>query len=416
LSNVIFSNNRAEWYGGGMYNYAPSPLLTNVTFSGNSAGIVGGGMWNEDSSPALTNVTFSGNSAIQDGGGIYNDYNSSPTLTNVTFSGNSAIQDGGGIYNLGSSSNPVIHNTIFWGNTASSLAAAQMYNYFSTPAVHDSVMQGGAPSGGSYTNILTTDPRLGTLGNYGGVTQTIPLLPGSSAINTGDDALCPATDQRGVTRPQGAHCDIGAFELVLDTTPPDTTIINKPASLDNISTPTFTFSGDDGAGSGVVSFQCRLDGGAYSTCTSPYTSPALVDGLHTFYVYAIDAFDNADASPASWSWTLDSLSPGIASIVRLDPNPVGAANLDFSVTFSGAVSGADAGDFILAKTGSLAGESVTNVSGGPVIYTVTIHTGTGAGYLRLDVPASASITSLDSDGGIGLCVNVRHFACVSSIA
>ncbi|MBE3067867.1 MAG: hypothetical protein IMZ73_10660, partial [Chloroflexi bacterium] len=48
-------------------------------------------------------------------------------------------------------------------------------------------------------------------------TQTIPLLAGSSAIDTGNDATCAGTDQRGIARPQGAHCDIGAFELV-DTT------------------------------------------------------------------------------------------------------------------------------------------------------------------------------------------------------
>jgi hypothetical protein len=47
----------------------------------------------------------------------------------------------------------------------------------------------------------------------GGYTQTIPLLPGSSAIETGNNATCAAADQRGITRPQGAHCDIGAYEV-----------------------------------------------------------------------------------------------------------------------------------------------------------------------------------------------------------
>ena len=60
--------------------------------------------------------------------------------------------------------------------------------------------------------IITTDPKLGTLGNYGGYTQTIPILAGSSAIDAADDSVAPTTDQRGVSRPQGAHADIGAFE------------------------------------------------------------------------------------------------------------------------------------------------------------------------------------------------------------
>ena len=56
-------------------------------------------------------------------------------------------------------------------------------------------------------------------------TPSLPLLPGSPAIDAGDDAVCAQTgadkvngvDQRGVTRPQGAHCDIGAFESPLVT-------------------------------------------------------------------------------------------------------------------------------------------------------------------------------------------------------
>ncbi|MCX6035825.1 MAG: right-handed parallel beta-helix repeat-containing protein [Chloroflexi bacterium] len=389
LTNVTFSGNSAGQYGGGMYNHSGSPTLTNITFSGNSATYYGGGMYNEgNSKPTLTNVTFSGNSATHyghnGGGGIYNDY-SSPTLTNVTFSGNSA-QSGGGIYNYYSS--PAIRNTILWGNTAST-AGAQIYNDNSFPVVSDSVVKDGYAGS---TNIITADPRLGTLGDYGGFTQTIPLQAGSSAIDTGNDAVCPATDQRGVSRPQGAHCDIGAFELV-DTTAPETTIIEKPANLDNDSTPTFTFSGDDGTGSGVASFICRMDGGTYADCTSPFTSPILADGLHTFYVYAIDMLGNADAyAPASHTWTLDSFSPNVASIVRANPNPTDAASVDFIVIFSDAVTDVDGSDFTII--GTTFGPSVTGVSGGPIIYTVNVNTGTGSGDLRLDVPISASITSL----------------------
>lgn len=61
-------------------------------------------------------------------------------------------------------------------------------------------------------NVPLPDLLLGALGNYGGSTQTLPLLPDSSAIDAGDDNLYPAADHRGVARPQGAHCDIGAFE------------------------------------------------------------------------------------------------------------------------------------------------------------------------------------------------------------
>ena len=63
-------------------------------------------------------------------------------------------------------------------------------------------------------SMNNTDPELGVLGNYGGPTQTIPLLMGSPAIDAGGAGGCPATDQRGVPRPFGGACDIGAFEYV----------------------------------------------------------------------------------------------------------------------------------------------------------------------------------------------------------
>jgi parallel beta-helix repeat protein len=234
LTNVTFANNSAAYDGGGMWNWNSSPTLANLTFSGNSTTGKGGGMYNVqwsspaltnvsfisnsaaygggmgnviDSSPALSNVTFSGNTATDRGGGIYDLNSSNPTLANATFNGNSA-QFGGGIYNQNTSIS-TINNTILWGNTAT-IAGAQIHSSLdSIPIVSDSVIQGGYAGG---TNIIADDPNLGTLGNYGGATPTIPLLPGSSAIDTGNDAACPATDQRGIIRPQGARCDIGAFE------------------------------------------------------------------------------------------------------------------------------------------------------------------------------------------------------------
>ncbi len=61
-------------------------------------------------------------------------------------------------------------------------------------------------------SLSSVDPQLGPLDNYGGPTPTLPLLAGSPAIDAGDSASCPATDQRGRPRPYGPACDIGAFE------------------------------------------------------------------------------------------------------------------------------------------------------------------------------------------------------------
>jgi hypothetical protein len=56
------------------------------------------------------------------------------------------------------------------------------------------------------------NPLLGPLTNNGGLTETHALQNGSPAIDAGNDARCPPTDQRGVIRPQGPRCDIGAYE------------------------------------------------------------------------------------------------------------------------------------------------------------------------------------------------------------
>ncbi len=205
LKDITFSANKATLNGAGMYNDDSSPTVTNVTFSGNTAAN-GGGVYNANSSsPTIKNTTFSGNSATSMGGGMYNATSSDPSVTNVTFNGNSASTNGGGgIFN--SSSNPMLKNVILWGDTGGEMIGG-------TPTVSYSVVQGGF----SGTGNTSAPPKLGPIGNYGGFTQTIPLLAGSSAIDAGDDnaSACHGTDQNGVARPSGSHCDIGAFELDL---------------------------------------------------------------------------------------------------------------------------------------------------------------------------------------------------------
>jgi hypothetical protein len=233
LTNVSFSGNSASWYGGGMFNEdnsnptltdvtfegntaesdsaqtaaggmhnrASSPSLKNVTFKANSANYIGGGMVNElGSSPDLVNVTFSNNSADYGGAMLNRDAGSSPTLAYVTMSNNTALGEGGAIANTG---NPVITNSILWGNTG-----GEIFNLSGTPVITHSIVQGGYTGTGN----LNQDPLLGPLQDNGGFTQTMAIGDGSPAINAAEDTDCPDTDQRGVTRPLGSHCDMGAYE------------------------------------------------------------------------------------------------------------------------------------------------------------------------------------------------------------
>ena len=223
VSNVTLSNNTAG-QGGGMYNdhtsTGSSPTLTNVTFDSNSASY-GGGLYNlVGSNATLTNVTFYNNHASPRGGAIYNN-NSTPVLTNVTFGANTAPGGGSAIYlDYG---NPIIQDSIFWG---SGLTIGN-----ESAIISDSIVQGGCPGGITCTNVLNANPLLGTLQDNGGDTPTMALGAGSPAIDAGNDATCAATDQRGISRPQGSQCDMGAYE-VQEQSGPDL-VVNTTADTDD---------------------------------------------------------------------------------------------------------------------------------------------------------------------------------------
>jgi large repetitive protein len=91
----------------------------------------------------------------------------------------------------------------------------------------------------------------------------------------------------------------------VDTLPPETSITAGPARLANTSVAAFGFvSNEFGA-----SFECRLDGAPVPGCTSPLTLLGIVDGSHTLTVRATDAALNIDATPAAFTWTVDTAAP-----------------------------------------------------------------------------------------------------------
>ncbi len=93
--------------------------------------------------------------------------------------------------------------------------------------------------------------------------------------------------------------------FIVDTADPQTAIDSGPSDLTNDRTPTFEFSSDEASST----FQCRLDGGSFSGCSSPHTTGQLADGSHTFEVRATDPAGNTDASPATWTFTVDATEP-----------------------------------------------------------------------------------------------------------
>jgi hypothetical protein len=85
------------------------------------------------------------------------------------------------------------------------------------------------------------------------------------------------------------------------TVPPNTSIVSGPEGNVGSTSASFAFSSD----APHVSFECRLDGGAFAACTSPQEYAQLSDGTHTFEVGAVDPFGNRDLTPASRTWTVD---------------------------------------------------------------------------------------------------------------
>jgi hypothetical protein len=185
--------------GGGIHNLGVLTAI-NCTLAGNSS--TGG--------PGDSASGESGGSAF--GGGIFNAGGAS--LLNVTVAGN--------VVRVGSSgaNSEALGGSISEKSGTMTLTNTILFCSIGQTNVSGTITDGGhnissdgsakfaAPS--SRNNL---DPLLAPLADNGGLTPTMALLPSSPAIDAGDDSACPPTDQRGVTRPQGLACDIGAFEL-----------------------------------------------------------------------------------------------------------------------------------------------------------------------------------------------------------
>ena len=124
------------------------------------------------------------------------------TLQHVTLNDNMS-SSGGGIY-VGNNATLKYINTIIAHSTNEDCVD---HGTIHADCTHNLVTDGSCGA------LLDDDPMLGLLANNGGPTLTHALLSGSPAIDAGHNGYCTTTDQRGVSRPQGAACDIGAFEF-----------------------------------------------------------------------------------------------------------------------------------------------------------------------------------------------------------
>jgi hypothetical protein len=253
--SVISENQAPDGYGAGIYTEDGSTAVNQSTVNADVAAKgEGGGIYAEDGRLSLNQSTIGPGDTAEDGGGLYHE-DGPAELTNTTIADNTATEDGGGMYNEGVAD---LANVSLVGNTAQSAdGGGNLYLEDYTLTMHDSLIAAGVSptSGGNCafnsksavvdsdgynaedsnqctlgrpTDVLNATLDLGPLANNGGPTQTIALGAGSQAIDAGDPNGCtdaegnPLTvDQRGVSRPQGPRCDIGAYEVVVPAaTPP----------------------------------------------------------------------------------------------------------------------------------------------------------------------------------------------------
>ncbi|MBI5567368.1 MAG: proprotein convertase P-domain-containing protein [Chloroflexi bacterium] len=230
-SNLTIKNNRSSnGGGGGVYNDSNGRLtLANVSGLLNSAGQQGGGINNRGVLTLTQGALYSNTTTLQGGSGLYNAGAASAQLTNVTLSNNAVLSSTtGAILNEGGTLNilngTISHNS--WpalARNGGTLSLANTIIANSTGGVNCSGaitslshnLGSDASCGLTATgDISNTDPLLGVLQNNGGSTPTRSLLSSSPALDTGNNTGCPAIDQRGVSRPQGSTCDIGAYEVI----------------------------------------------------------------------------------------------------------------------------------------------------------------------------------------------------------
>ena len=295
--------------------------LTDCTISGNSAGGGGGLFNNGNGTMTIADCTISGNIAnARHGGGLF-DYGTA-VLTNCTVSGNSASA-GGGLY--ADNGGLTLTGSIVAGNV-SLIPAAGPYS---------DIVSGGSSLTGSYNligiggggyfrdgvdgNIVLTSLvglGLAPLGDYGGATQTMALLPGSPAIGVGTTPSGMTADQRGLPL-DAPNPDIGAFQsqgFTLATmaggTPQSATLggdafANPLAVTINPKNPNEPVAG------GLVRFAVNASAGGAAATLSGSTATIGTDGVAQITAtpnasagtYIVTASTAGVSTPASFSLT-----------------------------------------------------------------------------------------------------------------
>jgi hypothetical protein len=261
MHNVSFTSDEAV-FGGGLFSRG-NVTAAGVTFENDATGATDqAAVYLLSGTAGFTNTTVVGSGgASSRGGGIHNS-GATLTLTSDTLSNNirGSLQTDQGAST--SVANTIIGNGFSDGDgdcVASGLANGNGGST-ATAITHDlgnNLDQDNSCNLTAEGDVPNVDPMLGPIADNGGPTRTEALQVGSPAIDAGNPATCPPTDQRGVTR--DSKCDIGAYEYVAPQTgtgdpppsaPPGSPALSTaPPSLPTASAPAVGITGASFAGS-----------------------------------------------------------------------------------------------------------------------------------------------------------------------
>jgi Right handed beta helix region len=313
------------------------------------------------------------------------DGNGSPfTWTNNTMVGEEggyawAVVDGGGAGDV------IRHNTIVGEWRIASTPSSESVDPDDV-TVTDNVMADDVYLGTAPPLEVTRDYNLIPGGGAGA--HTVNGSPTFSANGPGRCAYALSSGSAGRLAASDT-LDIGITGCPADTTAPDTTIITGTSGSTTSTNASFSFSASEPG----ATFECKLDAGAYSACSSPKSYTAVTTGAHTFSVRAKDPAANVDATPATASWTVTGAFTTAPTFVAEHEVSSWTTTTSTKATSSFSV---QAGDVLVAY-GLTEDSSITeSVSGGSLTWTLRqsdLTSGYGAAYVwTATATSSATIT------------------------
>ncbi len=429
LVNSTFAGNRAAYGGGAIQNggpggiNAPSAVMTVVscTISGNLApqadpgpyDVAGGGIGSSSVTPVqIVNSIVAGNAAAgtPDVGGIFSSQgynligaadgssgfvsgakhdqagtaaspvnpllgpladNGGPTQTMALLPGSPAINAG----SSDASSVPQRDQRAYAHNGVRDIGA---FEFAGIPLATTAV----AKSGSTVTvSFYATAGDFHWLERKGALLdREWQLVPGQTGLEAASDGFLQLSDSTA----DGA----AAFYRVILNPEPDTVLTDVPPPASSDRTGDFRFGTTK---ADLVTFQCSIDDGPYTTCTSPFATPALAEGAHTFRVRATDSRGLTDRTPAAYTWTVDSVPP---TVMITSPT----SSSDYTTTASSISLGGTAGDTgtafsvswtnrIVGAQGTAAGTTAWSVAAIPLAMgnnVISVTTKDAAGNIATD--------------------------------